>query len=135
MGALTRHTLTRACLQLSDSDVTTDPILWATRFTLRILAERIERLDAQARELERRLAELIGEHRPRLLEAMGIGPHSATVLLIAVGDNSDRLRGEASFAALCGASPVEYSSGSRLHRRLNRGGKTGRRTRPYTASC
>ncbi|MFI0914881.1 MULTISPECIES: transposase [Streptomyces] len=37
-------------------------------------------------------------------------------------DNADRLRGEASFAALCGASPVEYSSGSRCHRRLNRGG-------------
>ncbi|WP_329462244.1 transposase [Streptomyces sp. NBC_01431] len=32
------------------------------------------------------------------------------------------MRGEASFAALYGASPVEYSSGSRRHRRLNRGG-------------
>ncbi|MFF7754692.1 transposase [Streptomyces sp. NPDC007971] len=32
------------------------------------------------------------------------------------------LRGEASFAALCGASPVECSSGSRCHRRLDRGG-------------
>ncbi|MFC4517885.1 transposase [Streptomyces ehimensis] len=36
--------------------------------------------------------------------------------------NADRLRGEASFAALCGASPVEYFSGSRCRRRLNRGG-------------
>ncbi|MFD5699005.1 transposase [Streptomyces lasiicapitis] len=38
-------------------------------------------------------------------------------MLITIGDNADRLRGEASFAALCGASPVEYSSGSRCHRR------------------
>ncbi|WP_344585431.1 IS110 family transposase, partial [Streptomyces lunalinharesii] len=52
----------------------------------------------------------------------GVGPQSAAVLLIAMGDNADRLRGEASFAALCGASPVEYSSGGRCHRRLNRGG-------------
>ncbi|MFF9813671.1 transposase [Streptomyces sp. NPDC014006] len=29
---------------------------------------------------------------------------------------------EASFAALCGVSPVERSSGSRQYRRLNRGG-------------
>ncbi|WUT56400.1 IS110 family transposase [Streptomyces canus] len=72
--------------------------------------------------LEHRLSELIRCHYPRLVDAVGIGPHSAAVLLTAMGDNSDRLRGEASFAALCGASPVEYSSGNRQHRRLNRGG-------------
>lgn len=76
----------------------------------------------QARVLEHRLSELIRCHYPRLVDAVGIGPHSAAVLLTAMGDNSDRLRGEASFAALCGASPVEYSSGNRQHRRLNRGG-------------
>ncbi|XLQ67184.1 transposase [Streptomyces actinocidus] len=65
---------------------------------------------------------MISTHYPRLVEAVGIGTHSAAVLLTALGDNSDRMRGEASFAALCGASPVEYSSGSRQHRRLNRGG-------------
>ncbi|WP_433919782.1 transposase [Streptomyces canus] len=68
------------------------------------------------------MSELIRCHYPRLVDAVGIGPHSAAVLLTAMGDNSDRLRGEASFAALCGASPVEYSSGNRQHRRLNRGG-------------
>ncbi|MBA4865996.1 transposase [Streptomyces sp. PSKA54] len=67
------------------------------------------------------MSELIRRHYPRLVDAVGIGPHSAAVLLTAMGDNSDRLHGEASFAALCGASPVEYSSGNRQHRRLNRG--------------
>lgn len=76
----------------------------------------------QARVLEHRLSELIRRHYPQLVDAVGIGPHSAAVLLTTMGDNSDRLRGEASFAALCGASPVEYSSGNRQHRRLNRGG-------------
>ncbi len=37
-------------------------------------------------------------------------------------DDPERLGSEASFAALCGVSPVERSSGARQHRRLNRGG-------------
>uniref|UniRef100_UPI0026C531E5 transposase n=1 Tax=Streptomyces cyaneochromogenes TaxID=2496836 RepID=UPI0026C531E5 len=38
------------------------------------------------------------------------------------GRGPGRLGSEASFAALCGVSPVERSSGSRQYRRLNRGG-------------
>jgi transposase len=44
------------------------------------------------------------------------------VLLIAAGDNPQQLHSEASFAALCGVSPVEMSSGRSQRRRLNRGG-------------
>jgi hypothetical protein len=43
-------------------------------------------------------------------------------LLAAVGDNPGRLRTEASFAAPCGVSPVDASSGKQIRRRLNRGG-------------
>lgn len=39
-----------------------------------------------------------------------------------MGDDPDRLASEASFAALCGTSPVEASSGQTQRRRLNRGG-------------
>nr|WP_245171932.1 IS110 family transposase [Streptomyces decoyicus] len=39
-----------------------------------------------------------------------------------MGDNPERLHSEASFAAPCGVSPVERSSGTRQYRRLNRGG-------------
>lgn len=42
--------------------------------------------------------------------------------LIAAGDNPDRLRSEASFAALCGVNPLEASLGKTSRRRLNRGG-------------
>lgn len=45
-----------------------------------------------------------------------------TLLLITAGDNPDRLRSEAAFAALCGASPVDASSGKTSRKRLNRGG-------------
>ncbi|MFM9371528.1 transposase [Streptomyces sp. Da 82-17] len=53
---------------------------------------------------------------------MGVGPDMAVALLIVVGDNRERLGSEASFAALCGVSPVERSSGWWQYRRLNRGG-------------
>jgi transposase len=43
-------------------------------------------------------------------------------LLITMGDNPERLNTEASFAALCGVSPIEYSSCRRSTRRLNYGG-------------
>ncbi|MCV4288096.1 transposase, partial [Pseudomonas capsici] len=36
--------------------------------------------------------------------------------------NSDRFRSESSFAALCGVSPVQASSGKVTRHRLNRGG-------------
>ncbi|MFF9089165.1 transposase [Streptomyces sp. NPDC014991] len=44
---------------------------------------------------------------------VGVGPGAAVILLITVGDNPGRPGGEASFAALCGVSPVERSSGRR----------------------
>ncbi len=37
-------------------------------------------------------------------------------------ENSDRLRSDAALAALCGASPLEASSGKLKRHRLNRGG-------------
>ncbi|MGW6904819.1 IS110 family transposase [Streptomyces sp. NPDC054940] len=122
LRSLSRRRLTLSCLQLHEGGEAVDPVVRATRFTVRVLAERIEQLDGQARVFEQRLSELIETYYPSLLEAVGVGPHSAAVLLTALGDHSERMRGEASFAALCGASPVEYSSGSRQHRRLNRGG-------------
>ena len=46
----------------------------------------------------------------------------AAILLTAAGDNPDRLRGEAAFAAMCGVSPIEASSGKTVRHRLNRSG-------------
>ncbi|MFF7160339.1 transposase [Streptomyces sp. NPDC008086] len=72
--------------------------------------------------METRLGRLVERHAPQLLDVVGIGPDTAVALLITVGDNPERLDSEASFAALCGVSPVERSSGRRNYRRLNRGG-------------
>ena len=94
----------------------------ATHITLSMLAQRIEQLTTQIDELNRRLTRLVERHAPQLPIPVGIGPDSAVTLLITMGDNPERLNTEASFAALCGVSPIEYSSGRRASRRLNRGG-------------
>ncbi|WP_189853197.1 transposase, partial [Streptomyces griseoloalbus] len=99
-----------------------DAVAQATHLTLRMLAERIEQLTGQIDELNQRLTRLVEHHAPQLLVPVGIGPDSAVTLLITMGDNPERLNTEASFAALCGVSPVEYSSGHRSTRRLNHGG-------------
>ncbi|MDG5807585.1 transposase [Streptomyces ossamyceticus] len=80
--------------------------------TLGLLARRIRQLSDEVRDLEGRLTRLVLRHAPQLLEVVGIGPDTAVTLLITVGDNPQRLGSEASFAALCGVSPVERSSGT-----------------------
>ncbi len=59
---------------------------------------------------------------PELISLPGIGTHNAATLLIVAGDNPRRLESEASFASLCGVSPIEASSGKVVRHRLNRGG-------------
>jgi transposase len=46
----------------------------------------------------------------------------AGALLTAAGDNPARMRNERAFARLCGAAPLEASSGRTRRHRLNRGG-------------
>jgi transposase len=51
-----------------------------------------------------------------------IGQTGAAQLLLAAGDNPERLRSEASFSALCGVSPIPASSGKTVRHRLDPGG-------------
>ncbi len=79
------------------------------------LSEEISELDAQ-------IEQLVKEAAPELVSLDGVGPDTAATLLIAAGDNPQRLRSEASFAHLCGAAPVRASSGKVVRHRLNPGG-------------
>ena len=47
---------------------------------------------------------------------------SAAVLLVAAGDNPERLKSAAAFANLCGVAPIPTSSDKIVRHRLNRGG-------------
>ena len=90
--------------------------------TLRYLARRYQALTAEITELDTEIKRLCARANPALLAARGVGAHTAAALLVAAGDNPQRMRTEASFAALCGASPVQASSGQRIRHSLNRGG-------------
>jgi len=94
----------------------------ATKTALRTLARRHEELSAEIAVLDAHLAQLCATINPALLAAHGVGPEVAATLLVAAGDNPHRMGSEAAFAALCGASPVEASSGKVTRHRLNSGG-------------
>jgi len=94
----------------------------ATRFAMRSVARRYRDLWEEIAELDAQLERLVAEAAPGLTSLPAIGTHHAATLLVLAGDNPERLNSEASFASLCGVSPVEASSGKVVRHRLNRGG-------------
>ena len=92
--------------------------LGAAKLALACLAKRWTALSAEIAALDAELAKVVAT--------------TAGSLLRAVGDNPARLSSEASFAALCGTSPVAASSGRHQERhRLNRGGDREANTALY----
>jgi transposase len=89
---------------------------------LKTLAKRHQFLTIQINELERDLIDLINQMAPHLLQVRGVGVATGAQLLITSGSNPERLRTEASFAALCGTAPVPASSGKTTRHRLSKGG-------------
>ena len=99
----------------------TTPIA-ANKLALRSLAIRCQALSDEIAALDIELQRLTAVAAPALCQLRGVGPDVAGALLVAAGDNPDRLRSEAAFASLCGVSPVPASSGKTIRHRLNRGG-------------
>jgi transposase len=124
LAGLGRATLIRRCAQLPDPGPTADSgaVAATVVYTLRLLARRIQHLTGETNDLTGRIRAVLADHAPQLLERRGVGPDSAATLLITAGDNPERLANEASFAALCGATPIQASSGKTRRHRLNRGG-------------
>jgi transposase len=94
----------------------------ATKLALRTLARRVLALQEEIGDLDAVLTPLVQETAPELLELPGVGIDNAGALLVAAGDNPERLRNERTFAHLCGAAPIDASSGKQERHRLNRGG-------------
>ena len=93
-----------------------------TRLALRELAQRVVHLDIQLALVGKRLDRITRDVAPELIAIKGVGPEIASTLLMTAGDNPERMKSEASFAALCGSNPIPASSGKTNRHRLNRGG-------------
>ncbi|MFJ9588057.1 IS110 family RNA-guided transposase [Streptomyces acidicola] len=89
---------------------------------LKSLARRVRELTAEHEVLTRALDNEASARNPGLRAAYGVGPDTAAQLLVTAGGNPERMRTEASFAALCGVAPVPASSGRTNRHRLSRGG-------------
>ena len=97
-------------------------VVTVTKRTLRMLARRAAALETEVTEIDAVLETLVAQTAPELVSRVGVGTDTASALLVSAGDNPDRLRNEATFAHLCGASPIDASSGKQQRHRLNRGG-------------
>jgi transposase len=99
-----------------------DPVVHATKLAMQTLGRRVLDIDADCARLHGELAELVDKTAPSLIALHGVGTYTAALLLVAAGDNADRITSEAAFAHLCGVAPIHASSGKTVRHRLNRGG-------------
>ncbi len=114
---LTKAKLRERCAGLRPGRL--DTPLAAAKHALRALARRWQSLEREIKEHDRLLDTLTALAAPALREAFGIGVDVAAEMLILAGDNPERIRSEAAFAKLCGASPIPASSGTTQRHRLN----------------
>ena len=99
-----------------------DAMTAATKASLSALAHRVADLEEEIAELDNMITPIIKTNAAELLGVYGVGIDAAASLLVAAGDNPQRLGSEAAWAHLCGVSPLEASSGKVTRHRLNRGG-------------
>ena len=97
-------------------------VVSAYKITLKSLGRRYLELHDEIADLDSMIGAIVDELAPSLVARNSIGHGAAAQLLLTAGDNVQRLQSEASFAALCGVSPVPASSGKTTRHRLNRGG-------------
>lgn len=97
-------------------------VVSAYRIALKSLGRRYLELHDEITDLDAMIGAIVDELAPSLVARNSIGKESAAQLLLTAGDNPDRIKSEAAFAALCGVSPVPASSGKVTRHRLNRGG-------------
>jgi transposase len=94
----------------------------ANRLALKTLARRVLELDDEVATLDAVLTPLVAETAPEMIKRVGVGTDTAGALLVAAGENTNRIRNERSFARLCGAAPLDASSGKQQRHRLSRSG-------------
>ncbi|EGQ7895635.1 IS110 family transposase [Vibrio parahaemolyticus] len=109
-------TCAAACLDRCSNS--SEPLM----ISLVLLAQRWSFLNDQVKVLDNALKKLTLDTAQSLVSRFGGGANVTATLLVAAGDNDNRLRKESSFAALCGVNPIPASSDKTTRHRLNRGG-------------
>jgi transposase len=122
LDGLSRPVLVTACARLRPDETALAEPTHGAKAALRVVAQRIQLLEAEIALADQRLAKLVGRAAPRLLTLLAIGNDHAGQLLVTAGQRPERLRGEAAFAHLCGTAPIPASSGKVRRHRLHRGG-------------
>jgi transposase len=107
------------CLHLRPDRARIQEPAQAAKFALRSLARRIRELEGEIGELDRQLEQLVNTAAPRTVQLFGVGTQGASQLLVTAGQNIDRLRNEGAFARICGAAPIQASSGRTTRHRLD----------------
>ncbi|MBO1741548.1 IS110 family transposase [Leifsonia sp. TF02-11] len=98
-----------------------DAVTATIRQEARRLAVSVRALSAHLVENQAALAGHVHELAPGLQQLLGVGAVTGAILVTAYS-HQGRVRSEAAFAALAGASPLEASSGNTTRHRLNRHG-------------
>jgi transposase len=99
-----------------------DPVTYATKLAMRTLGRRAVAISDDMHDLDLVVGQLVAQTAPELLACHGVGVDTAAILLVAAGDNPERIRNEAAWANLCGVAPLEASSGKQRRHRLSRAG-------------
>ena len=94
LESLTDHKLIIVCAALETNGNMSDPHV-VTRYTLAHLAQRWLDLHEEIKVHGAQLKVLTKTAAPKMLEQFGVGFDTAAELLIAAGDNTDRIRSEA----------------------------------------
>jgi transposase len=118
-GPLTDAILTALARRRLPHDATRAQAVHHTEIRRLALAIRDARRALAANRAQ--LQTIVDDLAPGLTDRRGVGPVVAAQVLVSFS-HPGRVRSDAAFAALAGASPLEASSGQTVRHRLNRGG-------------
>ena len=100
-----------------------DVVVHGIKTAAAILARRVQALDVELDTIDIQLFPLVKAAAPGMLNIFGVGVDTAAVLIVAAGDNPQRILSESAWAMICGVAPIPVMSGKIDNRyRLNSGG-------------
>lgn len=120
-GGFSRRLSAAQAIQILAEVTAHGPVAAARLELAHDLVADLERIDAQRREVKRRLAHAVTASRTSVTDVHGVGPIIAAAVLGYAGDIG-RFPTRDHFAAYNGTAPIEASSGNRNIHRLSRRG-------------